>query len=114
VQFIEKVQAKWQEGYYYIMTMPDTTQPKQPRRVFKNCSGILNILTSQAWPPVISSVWSCRNHLAGKFFAESEEVEMEVQKWLRQQPKDCYAAGFSALVKQWVKCIYIGGGYVKK
>jgi hypothetical protein len=28
-----------------------------------------------------------------------EEVEMEVQKWLRQQSKDISAVGFDALVK---------------
>jgi hypothetical protein len=33
-----------------------------------------------------------------KPFAEDEEVEMEVWKWLRQQSKDFYAAGFAALV----------------
>jgi hypothetical protein len=39
---------------------------------------------------------------------------MEVRKWLRQQSKDFYAAGFNALVKQWDKCINAGGGYVEK
>jgi hypothetical protein len=36
----------------------------------------------------------------GKRFADDEEVETEVQKWLRQQPKDLWAAGFDALVKR--------------
>jgi hypothetical protein len=36
----------------------------------------------------------------GKYFADDEEVETEVQKWLRQQSKDFYAAGFDALVKR--------------
>jgi hypothetical protein len=31
---------------------------------------------------------------------KEEEVETEVWKWLRQQSKDFYAAGFSALVKR--------------
>jgi hypothetical protein len=39
---------------------------------------------------------------------------MEVWKWLRQQSKDFYAAAFDALVKQWDKCINVGGRYVKK
>jgi hypothetical protein len=39
---------------------------------------------------------------------------MEVQKSLRQQSKDFYAAGFDGLVKQWDKCINVGGGYVEK
>jgi hypothetical protein len=34
-----------------------------------------------------------------KCFADDEEVETEVQKWLRQESKDFYAAGFDALVK---------------
>jgi hypothetical protein len=36
----------------------------------------------------------------GKRFADDEEVEAEVRKWLRQQPKDFYAAGFDALVRR--------------
>jgi hypothetical protein len=38
---------------------------------------------------------------------------MEVWKWLRQQSKDFYAAGFDTLVKRWDKCISVGG-YVEK
>jgi hypothetical protein len=45
---------------------------------------------------------------------KEEEIEMEVRKWLRQQPKDFYVAGFDALVKRWDKCINVGGGYVEK
>jgi hypothetical protein len=37
-----------------------------------------------------------------------------VRKWLRQQSKDFYATGFDALLKQWDKCISVGGGYVEK
>jgi hypothetical protein len=37
-----------------------------------------------------------------------------VRKWLRQQSKDFYAAGFSTLSKWWDKCINVGGGYVEK
>jgi hypothetical protein len=47
--------------------------------------------------------------LAPKHFAYDEEVEMEVLKWLRQQSKDFYAVDFDALVKQWDKCIDVGG-----
>jgi hypothetical protein len=50
----------------------------------------------------------------GKSFADDEEVETEVRKWLRQQSKNFYAAGFGALVKRWDKCINVGGGYVEK
>jgi hypothetical protein len=50
-----------------------------------------------------------RFHLGGKRFADDKETEMEVQKWLRQESKDFYAAGFNALVKQWHRCSNIGG-----
>jgi hypothetical protein len=45
----------------------------------------------------------------GKRFADDEEVEMEVRKWLRQQSKDFYAAGFDVLVKRWDNCINVVG-----
>jgi hypothetical protein len=40
--------------------------------------------------------------------------DKEVRKWLRQQSKDFYIAGFDALVKRWNKCIDVGGGHVEK
>jgi hypothetical protein len=40
-----------------------------------------------------------KNHLGDKRFTDEEEVEREVRKWLRQQPKDFYAVGFDELVK---------------
>jgi hypothetical protein len=52
-----------------------------------------------------------KNHLGGKHFADDEKVELEVRKWLRQQSKDFYAAGFNALVKRWDKCVNAGGGH---
>jgi hypothetical protein len=50
----------------------------------------------------------------GKRYADDEEVETEVRKWLRQQSKDFCAVGFGALVKRWDKCIIVGVGYVDK
>jgi hypothetical protein len=38
----------------------------------------------------------------------------QLRKWLRQQSKYFHAAGFDALVKQWDKCINVGGRYVEK
>jgi hypothetical protein len=38
----------------------------------------------------------------GRRFADDEEVETKVRKWLRQQSKD-YGAGFDALAKRWDK-----------
>jgi hypothetical protein len=46
-------------------------------------------------------------------FATDEEVETEERKWLRQQSKDFFAAGFDALVKRWDRCINVGA-YVEK
>jgi hypothetical protein len=39
---------------------------------------------------------------------------MELRKWLRQQSKDFYSAGFDELVNRLYKCINVGGGYVEK
>jgi hypothetical protein len=52
--------------------------------------------------------------LSGECFADDEEVETDVLKWLRQQSKDFYAADFDALIKRWDKCTNVGGGYVEK
>jgi histone-lysine N-methyltransferase SETMAR len=41
-----------------------------------------------------------KDHLGGKCFADDEDVQTEVQKWLRQQSKDFCVAGFDALVKR--------------
>jgi hypothetical protein len=49
-----------------------------------------------------------------KYFADDEEIETELRKWLRQQSKDFYAVDFKALVKRLDKCINVGGGYVEK
>jgi hypothetical protein len=55
-----------------------------------------------------------KNYLGGKRFADDEEVETEVRKWLRKQSKDFYAVGFDALVRRRGKCINAGGGCVDK
>jgi histone-lysine N-methyltransferase SETMAR len=52
--------------------------------------------------------------LGGKRFANDEEFETEVQKWLRQQSKDFCFAGFDTLLKRYDKHINVGGGYVEK
>jgi hypothetical protein len=49
-----------------------------------------------------------------QIFAHDEEVETELRKWLTQQSKDFNSGRFNALVKGWVKCISVGGGYVEK
>jgi hypothetical protein len=45
---------------------------------------------------------------------KSQMIPNQLKKWLAQQSKDFYAAGFDALVKRWNKCISVGGEYVKK
>jgi hypothetical protein len=41
----ENVRDSWQEGYCFIMTMPDPKEPEQPGREFKTYSGnFLNVL----------------------------------------------------------------------
>jgi hypothetical protein len=42
-------------------------------------------------------------YLGGKCFADDEEFETEVRKWLRHQSKDFYAEGFEALLRRWDK-----------
>jgi hypothetical protein len=45
---------------------------------------------------------------------KSQMMPDQVQKWLRQQSKYFYAAGFHTLVKLRDHCISVGGGYVEK
>jgi hypothetical protein len=80
MQFVDIIQATWQDGYCFIMIMPDPIQLKQPRIYFRNYSGnFLNIrLTAQTWPLVTSLFGLLKNHLGGKRFADDEEVETEV------------------------------------
>jgi hypothetical protein len=54
------------------------------------------------------------SQVGDKRFADDAEAETELRKWLRQQSKDFYAAGFDALLKLWDKCINVGRGYVEK
>ncbi|GBL87972.1 hypothetical protein AVEN_192121-1 [Araneus ventricosus] len=58
------------------------------------------------------SSWSVLRHLGGKHFAD--DVSDAVLLWMRQQPKEFYAAGIGPLIKRWDKCINIGGDYVEK
>jgi hypothetical protein len=46
--------------------------------------------------------------------ADDEDVETDVRKWLNQESKDFYVAGFDAMLKGWDKCIRVGGGYIEK
>ncbi|GBN36118.1 DnaJ subfamily B member 1 [Araneus ventricosus] len=55
-----------------------------------------------------------KHHLADKHFADDNYVPHEVLLWMRQQPKEFYAAGIGLLIKRWDKFINIGGDYVEK
>jgi hypothetical protein len=55
-----------------------------------------------------------KNHHGGDSFADDEEVETKLRKWLRQESKNFYAASFEALVKRLEKCVDVGGGNVEK
>jgi hypothetical protein len=45
---------------------------------------------------------------------KSQMMPDQMRKWLIQQSKDFYAAGFDTLVKRSDKYINVGGGYVEK
>jgi hypothetical protein len=54
-----------------------------------------------------------RNSL--KDIQKSQQVALlRLCEKLRQQSQDSCAVGFDTLVKQWDKCISVGGGYVEK
>jgi hypothetical protein len=117
MQFIENIQANWQEGYCFIMTMPDphTAQATQ-ERIQKLQWELLEHppYSPDLVPSEFHLFGPLKYHLGGKYFADDEENEMEVRKWLRQQSKDFHAEGFDELVKKWDKCINDDRGYVEK
>jgi hypothetical protein len=81
IQFTENVQANWQEGYCFIMSMPDPIRPEQPRRKFKNYSGdflSIRLYSPDLAPSDFHLFDPLENHLGGKYFAHDEEVETEV------------------------------------
>jgi hypothetical protein len=53
-----------------------------------------------------------RNSL--KDVLKSQMMPDHVRMWLRQRSKDFHVAGFDGRVKQWAKCVNVGGGYVEK
>ncbi|GBM23005.1 hypothetical protein AVEN_172347-1 [Araneus ventricosus] len=55
-----------------------------------------------------------KQHLGGKHFGDDDDVQHEILLWMRQQPKEFYAAGIRDLIKRWDKRINIGGDYVEK
>jgi hypothetical protein len=47
-------------------------------------------------------------------FGKSQMMPAQARKWLRQQSKDFYTAGFDAIVKRWDKYINVIEGYAEK
>jgi hypothetical protein len=84
MQFAEYVRANWQEGFCFIVTMPDPIQPEQLRQNSRTKVPYSSDLAPSDFP----LFGPLRNHLGGKRFADDEEVETEVRKWLRQHSKD--------------------------
>jgi hypothetical protein len=78
MQFVEKVQANWQEVYCFIITMPDPIQPEQPRTEFKNYNGNIRLSPDLA-PSDFHLFGPLENHRGGKRFVD-DEVETEVRK----------------------------------
>jgi hypothetical protein len=83
--------------------LEECTTQKQPSvvRFFvgKNDS-IQKIFIKKYFVFMIGTVCRVKRFSLGvKRFADEEEVEMEVRKWLRKQSKDFYATDFDALVK---------------
>ncbi|GBO33837.1 hypothetical protein AVEN_206095-1 [Araneus ventricosus] len=49
-----------------------------------------------------------------RFSSDDDDVQPIVLLWMRQQPKEFYAAGIGTPIKRWDKCINIGGDYAEK
>jgi hypothetical protein len=58
------------------------------------------IFTNKYFLFTVGSVCRVRQFSTASRNVADEEVETEVRKWLRQQSKYFYAAGFDALVKR--------------
>jgi hypothetical protein len=65
-------------------------------------------------PSAFHQFGKLKKQFGGKGFADDEEVETEVRKWLGKQSKDFFVAGFDLVVKQWDKCTNVDAGYIEK
>jgi hypothetical protein len=81
------------------MTMADPIQPEQPRREFKNYSGILQPCSPDLAPSDFRVFGLLKYPLGGKYFADEKRWK-RVRKWLKQQLKDFISAGFDVLITQ--------------
>ncbi len=55
-----------------------------------------------------------KNNLGDCRFDTDDVIIYEVIRWLRQQQKDFFAAGFHGLLRRWDKCLNVQGEYVEK
>jgi histone-lysine N-methyltransferase SETMAR len=101
--------------FHYENARPHTTRATQ-ERIHDLQWGFLEYppYSLDSAPSVFYIFAQLKTHLGDKRFAHYNDVEMEVQKWPRQQSEDFYAAAFDAMLKQWDKCISVGGGYVER
>jgi hypothetical protein len=106
MQLAENFQANWQVENCFMMTMLDPTQPEQPRGEFKNCSeNFLNIRLTARVGNLVTSISLVLSKII--FVVKVSLMKKRgVRKWLTQQSKDFYAAGFDALAKRCNKCLY--------
>jgi hypothetical protein len=83
------------------MTIPYPIHPEQPRGEYRNYKG--NIMNMPYSPVLARNDFHLfgpqKNHFGGKQFTDDEEVELEMQKCLKQHSKDFCAVGFDTLVK---------------
>jgi hypothetical protein len=83
--------------------------------VFEGCTTEEKRFVARFWAKGFNAknIHNCAGK-SGERFADDEEVETEARKWLSQQSRNFYAAGFGAPVKRWDKCSNVGGAYVEK
>jgi hypothetical protein len=78
------------------------------------------IFIKKSFPFTVGSICRVKLFTTGSInslkddFRKSQMMQDQMRKWLRQQSKELYSAGFDELVKRWKKCINIDGGYVEK
>jgi hypothetical protein len=115
MHFAENVHANWQEEYCFIMTARHHTARATQKRSQELQWELLE------HPPHRPDLDPSDFHLFGPpkttlvtKVSLMTRCRNDVRKWLRQNSKYFYAAGFDALAKRWNKCINAGGGYVEK
>jgi hypothetical protein len=81
MQFAEDVQANWQEGYCFIMVMPDPIQPEFQELQWEHLEHPPHRPTLA--PSDFHLFGPLKRHLGGRRVTDDEEFERDVRKWLR-------------------------------